>query len=396
MSLKLLNAPEDALKTTVEAFRNGCNHVSRRVEGGHRVNTIALIATCYGDLRDTLPSQMAQTVVRTVVGVWRSCKRNGSRGRPPRFRRVVACYQNNRDWSLTGDDRVSIKTLSSRVKLGYQTSPLGREQLLSAKETGGLGGARLVKKRKGWFLDVSVTLPDPPTYEPLTPIGVDLGINILAVARAPHARPLMIRRGRVKHYRTQSHHLRQRLQRKGTPSGRRVLRRISGREKRFVLDQARVAAKRIVEYAARYDRPIIVLEDLEGIRDAKARGKEGRRRLHSWEHRMTQECIRNNAEEHGIPIVFVKPAYSSQACPDCGHTERANRNGPWFHCRACGYQNHADVIGATNVQHRWPGSMPTGPRGPVNGPNGWRNEVNATRLYEAFVTPKPPSSVGGS
>ncbi|MFD4603872.1 zinc ribbon domain-containing protein [Streptomyces sp. NPDC058464] len=44
---------------------------------------------------------------------------------------------------------------------------------------------------------------------------------------------------------------------------------------------------------------------------------------------------------------------TSQRCPRCGHTERANRPGrDHFHCRRCGLAGPADVVAGVNVRDR--------------------------------------------
>jgi hypothetical protein len=50
----------------------------------------------------------------------------------------------------------------------------------------------------------------------------------------------------------------------------------------------------------------------------------------------------------GIRFELAKPDYTSQTC-ECGHREKANRNGIQFRCKKCGYTCHADLNGAINI-----------------------------------------------
>lgn len=60
-----------------------------------------------------------------------------------------------------------------------------------------------------------------------------------------------------------------------------------------------------------------------------------------------------SAAKRGIPIVSVQAAYSSQECPRCHFTARANRpNQQTFCCQVCGYADHADVVAARNLESR--------------------------------------------
>lgn len=56
------------------------------------------------------------------------------------------------------------------------------------------------------------------------------------------------------------------------------------------------------------------------------------------------------AQERGVKIIYVKPAYTSQTCFECGAVDAGNRpTQAHFHCLACGHQNHADVNAAKNI-----------------------------------------------
>lgn len=52
----------------------------------------------------------------------------------------------------------------------------------------------------------------------------------------------------------------------------------------------------------------------------------------------------------GGQVLAVPPAYTSQRCACCGHTEKENRQSQSkFRCQACGYTANADVNGASNI-----------------------------------------------
>jgi len=55
----------------------------------------------------------------------------------------------------------------------------------------------------------------------------------------------------------------------------------------------------------------------------------------------------------GGMLIAVPPQYTSQTCPACGHVTKENRQTQArFACVDCGYQNHADVVGAMNILAR--------------------------------------------
>ena len=66
--------------------------------------------------------------------------------------------------------------------------------------------------------------------------------------------------------------------------------------------------------------------------------------------------IEYKARLAGIEVVAVDPAYTSQRCSECGHTERGNRRSRGiFWCKVCGYFAHADVNAALNIS--WKASV---------------------------------------
>ncbi len=56
---------------------------------------------------------------------------------------------------------------------------------------------------------------------------------------------------------------------------------------------------------------------------------------------------------NGGMLLAVPPHHTSQTCPRCGHASKGNRRTrATFLCVDCGYENHADVVGAINVLER--------------------------------------------
>ncbi|WPX44572.1 transposase [Undibacterium sp. CCC3.4] len=56
---------------------------------------------------------------------------------------------------------------------------------------------------------------------------------------------------------------------------------------------------------------------------------------------------------NGGILLAVPPHHTSQTCPCCGHVSKDNRQTQAkFLCVDCGYENHADIVGAINVLER--------------------------------------------
>ena len=78
-------------------------------------------------------------------------------------------------------------------------------------------------------------------------------------------------------------------------------------------------SRQAVEYAQRFEKPVIVLEDLSFIRDHLDYGTWMNRRFHAWAFARLAGRIEDKARDEGIPVRFVNPAYTSQTCHACGH-----------------------------------------------------------------------------
>jgi len=60
--------------------------------------------------------------------------------------------------------------------------------------------------------------------------------------------------------------------------------------------------------------------------------------------------IQQKAERYGRELRLVNPAFTSQRCSCCGHTEKANRKTQAeFKCVSCGHSENADINAAKNI-----------------------------------------------
>ena len=87
--------------------------------------------------------------------------------------------------------------------------------------------------------------------------------------------------------------------------------------------------------------------DEPGTNVAAKRGLNRRIRESCWGKLVQRTC--EKAEASNRIIVFVNPAYTSQRCSRCGHTDRRNREDKEFLCVDCGYEDDADTNAANNI-----------------------------------------------
>jgi len=113
------------------------------------------------------------------------------------------------------------------------------------------------------------------------------------------------------------------------------------------------ASKALVETAGPHS--LIVLEDLTGIRSQTEKVKlKDRYYSVSWAFFDLRKKIEYKAVKNGSLSITVPPAYTSQCCPKCGHTEKLNRNQKThtFKCKTCGYTTNDDRAAAMNLYRK--------------------------------------------
>jgi predicted transposase len=108
------------LDETMSVYRNACNYVSDYVFRTHDLKQFSLNKVLYSTLRENfnLKSQMAQSVLKTVIARYKTILENQNEWMKPSFKKPQYDLVWNRDYSLT-QNCFSINTLNGRVKLSY-------------------------------------------------------------------------------------------------------------------------------------------------------------------------------------------------------------------------------------------------------------------------------------
>ena len=98
---------------------------------------------------------------------------------------------------------------------------------------------------------------------------------------------------------------------------------------------------------------VVVVEDLnvKGMTaKAKGKGKAQKSGLNKGILKNAWGDLRRMLEYKANRLQAVNPAYTSQACSQCGHVAKSNRKSQSkFHCNECGHSENADVNAAKNV-----------------------------------------------
>ncbi len=358
--LKLIVSSEQAvaLQTTLQANREALNYTSQvAYEKGGISAFKQLQQFVYRDLRDKfgLKSQMACNVCSTVASTYASAKSN-NRLVHAIYKHSKVVYSYNRDYTVQVDDQtVSIGTLNKRIKVPFLVGNNYRPYLDPSLWE--FGSAELVPTRKGYALHVVVkrAMDEPIPQACDAVIGVDRGMNFLAVATNHHDETMFYKGRPIKNKKAKYVRLRKALQRQGTRSAKRKLQRTAGRENRFMTNINHQVANAIIAFAKQSgNKPCIVLEDLTHINLRATVRLADRYWRFSWAFAQLETFIRYKALAEGILVLSVSAKYTSQKCPKCGHTERANRDkqNHRFTCKACHYTLNDDLVGARNIRDR--------------------------------------------
>ena len=341
MLLKLAPTTEQhqALLETMHAFNEAASYVASVAFAEKTANKFELQKLVYGELRTThkLPSQLA---IRCISKASEAYKRDKSI--QPTFRPEGAIVYDERVMSFKGLTTVSLLTLAGRVLVPFLIGKYQASRLDAIK-----GQADLLYRNGIFYLAVTLDVPEPVPGEPQGTLGVDLGIvNLATDSTGESFSGEAVERNRKRH-----HALRQRLQKRGTKSAKRHLKKLSGKEARFKKNTNHVISKRIVQKAKTTGQGIAI-EDLRHIRTrTEARLKKSQRSKHSsWSFGQLRQFLSYKAAQAFVPLYTVDPRNTSRTCHVCGHCAKENRKSQAsFCCVNCGYTDNADRNAAINI-----------------------------------------------
>ncbi len=324
------------LLTTLETANAACNYISQVAWDNRIFGKFKLQKLVYYETRERfgLSAQATVRCIGKVVDAYKLDKRTQRNFKPHggiAYDLRLLTYK---------DGYVSIWTLDGRITVPYACGEHQHELLKNQQ-----GESDLLYSRGKFYLAATCDTDDPEPMEVTDALGVDLGIKNIATASdgqkfaGNHLNNIRRRRRRQ----------RKNIQPVGTKSSKRKLKRLSGKERRHATHVNHCISKQIVN-TAKDTNSAIALEDLKGIRDRIRLRRSQRDDLHSWSFYQLGEFIKYKAKKAGVPVVFVNPRYTSQACHKCGSVDKGNRKTQdKFLCLACGHADHADHNAALNI-----------------------------------------------
>ena len=360
---------------TMEQYRLACNYVSEYLfNNNFPLNKNEVQKVIYNTIREkfNLKSQMTISCIRSVIARYKTVKtqmarrpykyQNQNTGewyrevrdltwlhKPISFNRPQVDLQRNRDWSYLSSGQLSINTLDGRVKV----EPICRGFNQYLDGTWKFGLAKLLKSSGKWYLHISAT-KEVANFNKQTVkhvVGLDRGLRFLATSYDEQGKTAFFDGQAIMRKRAKYQKLRATLQAKGTKSAKRRLKKLSGRENRWISDVNHCLSKTLVQkYGA---NTLFVLENLNGVSFERTDlPKALRNQNKSWAFYQLEQFLTYKAHLHNSEVVEVSAKYTSQRCPKCGVIKKDNRHHEKheYHCTNCGYCSNDDRIGAMNIQ----------------------------------------------
>lgn len=366
----------ECFQNVAEQYEQVCNIVSEWYFDNHfKVNRKQFNHEMYHDLREKFPklnSAMVQSTYRTVearyktvktqlrqhpyhfkdinTNQWYRYKRDLSWLRKPiKFKRPQADYVRNLNYSFVQKGtKISLNVLGQRIKVAYNDQYTQDWFSHDAH----LGTAKLVQAQGHWFLHIPVTLEidEWTAKQNQHAVGIDRGLRQIMTTYDEHGRTKFFNGKQIAYQRRKYAYLRQQLQKAGTKSAKRHLKKLAQRENRWMSDVNHCLSKTLMNQYG--DNTLFVIEDLQDVTfEREMPSKDRTRELHSWSFFDLENKLTYKAQMSHSQVVKVSAEYTSQRCPRCGQIRKESRNHQLhqYHCPYCGFTTNDDRIGAMNL-----------------------------------------------
>jgi putative transposase len=282
-----------------------------------------------------------------------SAKSNG--GRKPVLRKLSARIDKY-DYRLDLDNMALTLKLhndyEARLKL---MAPRGR-----VEKYRGWSNYELVLKYDGESFWVSAYFRRTvKTMKPRTVMAIDLNFdNITTAVFTLDGRLIKLKRFKMPHRKMLTHRTWiERIQRRYPRSWRfikgvkRAIKKHGERIKNISWDYAHKVGDLIAELALRY-HSVIILEDLERVRENNKKGRRFNKKLGLWFYRRIQFCIEYEARERNLEAIKINPKGTSSKCPRCGG-KLVEHGYRVLSCKKCGFVGDRDITATLNIYRKY-------------------------------------------
>jgi len=343
ISLKV-NPPRDEYLSMMEEGKSLFNDYTNWIYNNGTYNKNKIHKECYQTFISKYPNIKValQQSIRDVASS--ACKKEKLKGRPP-TKKTLSISLTKNAFTLRGK-QLTLIGVNKRYKEILHVPKYYNDIYENWKPKGST--LTYDKKKKQFWLHITYQAPrEIKQFKNISKekvLGIDRGIyNPIVTSDGS-----FIGCGKeIRRIKSNYQYLRQQLQKKGTRSAKKKLKTLSGKEKRFVLNQNHVLSKQV----AKSDNHIFILEKLKHMKSNKY-GKKFNRKMGNWSYFQFEQLLKYKAEALGKHIVYINPAYTSQECSTCGKILKSQRKGNKYEC-SCGYRGHSDLNAALNIRNRF-------------------------------------------
>jgi len=340
LKIKLLptNEQSKALLKTIKEANSCCNSISEIAWEKKVFNQFKIHHEVYHSFKAKF-NLSSQVLVRCISKVCDAYKLDKKSKR--NFKPQCSIAYDSRILTYKQNSIVSIWTLGGRLKIPFICHNQKYLPYIN-------GESDLVFNKGKFYVFQTVAVPDVEIKDIEEFIGVDFGQTDIAVlSDGTNYNSKQLKKVRKKYSKVRAS-----VQSKGTKGAKRLLKRLSGRERRFVSINNHTISKQIVDKAKKQNKGIAI-EDLRNIRKtANSKSKAQKTELNRWSFYQLRQYLTYKALINGVKLVAIPPAYTSQTCSVCQHIgtkENSFRKGKKFACTNCGYIADADVNAAHNI-----------------------------------------------
>ena len=339
VTIRAIIDADDALIETVRTANQACQHCLD-VGFKHKVfNKTRLHHLTYKNLRALYPKLNSSLVTAVRDQASDMLKRQKLKRHSTKRSLSSVRLNHNTFRYYDATNEIGLSTIAGRKRYAVRIPSYFRQYPLTSITAANIS----IKKNKA-FVFLVTDIPDVKIHKPKNVVGIDRGAYNPAVTSDAcffDSKRLRAIKGRYRY-------LRGALQRAGTRSAKRHLRKLSGRERRFVADTNHVISKKIVNG----NGDAFGLERLS-VMAMKMRAKRMRvrenRLIGNWSPAQLAFFIEYKARRAGKGVIYVNSAYTSQCCNRCGDIRKPNRKGREFRCCVCGFCLHSDLNAARNI-----------------------------------------------
>jgi IS605 OrfB family transposase len=314
---------------------------------GEPLGALALHRARYRLVLGPRSRQMPCSVSRLTAAAYAGAKSNGKPApRPFAFRRARALPlvgRRGHDADFRADGTLATRTVAGRQRLAYVVPDACKETVTTGKEIDCL----TVIECDGRLLGrVTLTLR-APVSRGIYPVGIDPNETNALVAADLEGRRLFAsgRAVKVRNKRdfksrkcVQQKHAARKAEHKDTRSARRLRKRLGRKRLNRTRTVGQTAAKQLIKRVQA--NAVLVFEAVTVPHPTQRRvcGNAVRRRLSAWQRQLIRQAAERKAQEAGVVVAEVNPAYTSQTYSRCGL--RGIRQRYRVAYPSCGHEDH--------------------------------------------------------